>query len=159
MPPTLLIFLIYTLQWYKSYIESIKGSTPYDYSIPQELYTTPHQFFASTISDLWVETDRLFTAWNGSPMRPDSISEWFGKFIKMNNLPHITFHGLRHTNVSLLIADGVDIRTIATRLGHTNPTTTLNVYSHMLRKSDQLAADSLEKRILAIQTEVVKDEE
>lgn len=111
------------------------------------------------ISDLWVETDRLFTAWNGSPMRPDAISEWFGKFIKMNNLPHITFHGLRHTNVSLLIADGVDIRTIATRLGHTNPTTTLNVYSHMLRKSDQLAADSLEKRILAIQTEVVKDEE
>ena len=100
------------------------------------------------ISNLWKPTDRLFTTWNGEPMNPDTISDWFGKFIRRNNLPHINFHGLRHTNVSLLIADKVDIRTIASRVGHSNPTTTLNLYSHMLRKSDQLAADSLEKRIL-----------
>jgi integrase len=81
-------------------------------------------------------------------MNPDTITDWFAKFIKQHNLPHITFHGLRHTNVSLLIADGVDVRTIATRVGHANPTTTLNLYSHMLRKSDQIAADSIEKRIM-----------
>jgi len=91
-------------------------------------------------------------------MNPDTITDWFCKFIKANKLPHVTFHGLRHTNVSLLIADGVDVRTIASRLGHANPSTTLNLYSHMLRKSDQIAADSLEKRILGIQIKHSVDE-
>jgi len=50
-------------------------------------------------------------------------------------------------------SDGVDVRTIASRLGHANPSTTLNLYSHMLRKSDQIAADSLDKWILGTQTE------
>ena len=101
------------------------------------------------LSNLWQPSDRLFTTWNGHPVNPDTITDWFAKFIKQHNLPHVTFHGLRHTNVSLLIADGVDVRTIASRVGHANPTTTLNLYSHMLRKSDQEAADSLEKRIMA----------
>ena len=100
------------------------------------------------LANLWKPSDRLFTTWDGEPMNPDTVTDWFGKFIKRNNLPHVTFHGLRHTNVSLLIADGVDVRTIASRVGHANPTTTLNLYSHMLRKSDQIAADSLEKRIM-----------
>jgi len=103
------------------------------------------------LGDLWKPTDRLFTTWDGDPMSPDTITDWFAKFIKMHNLPHVTFHGLRHTNISLLIAEGVDIRTIASRVGHAQPTTTLNLYSHMLRKSDQVAADRLEKRILGDQ--------
>jgi len=100
------------------------------------------------LANLWKPSGRLFTTWDGSPMNPDTITDWFAKFIKLHNLPHVTFHGLRHTNVSLLIADGIDVRTIASRVGHANPTTTLNLYSHMLRKSDQIAADSLEKRIM-----------
>lgn len=100
------------------------------------------------LGNIWKPSDRLFTTWDGEPMNPDTITDWFAKFIKKHNLPYVTFHGLRHTNVSLLIADGVDVRTIASRVGHANPTTTLNLYSHMLRKSDQIAADSLEKRIM-----------
>ncbi|MCL2187948.1 MAG: site-specific integrase [Defluviitaleaceae bacterium] len=108
-----------------------------------------HQIYErERLANLWNPSDRLFTTWEGKPMNPDTITDWFGKFIKRHNLPPVTFHGLRHTNVSLLIADGIDVRTIATRVGHANPTTTLNLYSHMLRKSDQIAADSIEKRIM-----------
>ena len=110
------------------------------------------------VSNLWNPTDRLFTTWDGNPMSPDTITGWFGKFIKRNGLPHVTFHGLRHTNVSLLIADGVDVRTIASRVGHANPTTTLNLYSHMLKKSDQIAADSLERRIMGERNILESDE-
>jgi integrase len=122
-----------------------------DYKLHQESERTQ-------IADLWNPTDRLFTTWNGEPMSPDTITDWFGKFIKIHNLPHVTFHGLRHTNVSLLIAEGVDVRTIASRVGHANPTTTLNLYSHMLRKSDQNAADSLEKRIFGSNVKPPKDD-
>jgi integrase len=100
------------------------------------------------LANQWKPTDRLFTTWKGDPMNPNDITDWFTKFVKDHKLPSATFHGLRHTNVSLMIADGVDVRTIASRVGHANPTTTLNLYSHMLRKSDQLASDSLEKRIM-----------
>jgi len=100
------------------------------------------------LSNLWNDSGRLFTTWDGKPMTPDTASIWFAKFVKTNDLPFVTFHGLRHTNVSLLIANGVDVRTIASRVGHSNPSTTLNLYSHMLKKSDQMAADGLEQRIM-----------
>ena len=111
------------------------------------------------LANFWKSSNRLFTTWDGSPMNPDTVTRWFQKFIKKHNLPNMTFHGLRHTNVSLLIADGVDIRTIASRVGHVNPTTTLNLYSHMLKKSDQMAADKLEKRILGSQNKSSTNEE
>ncbi|MGB8711091.1 MAG: tyrosine-type recombinase/integrase [Methyloceanibacter sp.] len=58
-----------------------------------------------------------------------------------------TFHALRHTHASALIADGLDPVTIAARLGHSSPTITLQVYAHQFRKrkTDTTAADSIEK--------------
>lgn len=46
--------------------------------------------------DKWHETNRLFIQWNGLPMHPDTISQWFPDFIRKNKLPHVTYHGLRH---------------------------------------------------------------
>ncbi len=98
--------------------------------------------------DLWIPSGRLFTKWNGEPMHPDTISQWFPKFIRRHDLPNITFHGLRHTNASLLIAEGIDCKTISTRLGHSSTTTTLNIYAHRLKKPDRKAADSLQNLLI-----------
>jgi integrase len=96
--------------------------------------------------DLWDKhSDRLLIQWNGKPMHPTTPSKWFKTFIEKNNLPKLTFHGLRHTNASILIGEGVDIQTLATRLGHTKPTTTTNIYSHFLKKPDREAAEKLQK--------------
>src|SRR5262249_928425 len=46
-------------------------------------------------------------------------------------MPEITFHGLRHTHASQLIAGNVDIVTISKRLGHAKPSVTLAIYAHM----------------------------
>lgn len=94
--------------------------------------------------DLWEHSDRLFVQWNGKPMHPTTPSKWFKTFIEKNNLPKLTIHGLRHTNASILIGEGVDIQTLATRLGHTKPTTTTNIYSHFLKKPDREAAKKLQ---------------
>ena len=96
------------------------------------------------IGDRWQETDRLFTMWDGRPIHPDTITDWFAKFIKRSNLPYVTLHSLRHTNATLMIAEGTDICTVSRRLGHANTTTTLNVYSHALRSKDTEAASKLE---------------
>ena len=96
------------------------------------------------LDGIWVESDRLFTKWNGAPIFPGTISAWFSKFRKKYNLPPLTFHQLRHTNASLMIAQGVDVATVSKRLGHANINTTLSIYSHALKRPDREAADKLD---------------
>ena len=61
---------------------------------------------------------------------PDYITKWFHKFITANNLPHLTFHGLRHTNATYLISNGTDYKTVSSILGHSQTSTTMNIYVH-----------------------------
>lgn len=96
------------------------------------------------VGDQWEDHDRIFTKWNGTPIFPSTPSKWFKKIREKYNLPDLKFHELRHTNASLLIAQGVDIRTISGRLGHSKTSITTYVYGHMLKKPDREAADKLE---------------
>ena len=95
------------------------------------------------LGDQWTDSNKLFTQWNGLPIHPDTVTGWFKEFIKKNNLPDITLHSLRHTNASLMIANGVDLRTVSKRLGHAQVSTTTNIYSHAIKSADERAADVL----------------
>ena len=94
--------------------------------------------------DRWEESDRLFTSWNGKPIHPDTVTDWFSKFIKRSGLPYVTLHSLRHTNATLMIAEGTDVCTVSRRLGHANTATTLNIYAHALKSKDREAANMLD---------------
>ena len=60
----------------------------------------------------------------------DYITKWFKKFLERNNLPPVTLHGLRHTHATLLIANGTDYKTVSAILGHSQTSTTMNIYVH-----------------------------
>jgi len=94
--------------------------------------------------DRWEDHNRLFTKWNGKPIFPTTPSTWYREFRRKHDLPDVKFHGLRHTNASLLIGQGVNVQTVATRLGHTKASTTTSIYSHFLKRPDQEAADKLQ---------------
>lgn len=98
------------------------------------------------LGDRWVENGRLFTQWDGKPIHPQTISGWFAKFLKKHEgeLPKVRLHSLRHSNATLLIAEGTDICTVSQRLGHAQTSTTLNVYAHALKSKDADAADRLD---------------
>jgi len=51
-----------------------------------------------------------------------------------------TFHSLRHTHASTLIASGLDVLTISRRLGHGSPAITLGVYGHLFKPDDRAAS-------------------
>lgn len=93
--------------------------------------------------DRWQDTGFVFTTWNGIPMHPDTISAWFTDFVRRNNLPEATIHSLRHTNITLMIAAGVPLRTVARRGGHAQTSTTSNIYAHAIQSVDELAADAI----------------
>lgn len=71
-------------------------------------------------------------------------SEEERNFILSKKLPMISLHDLRHTNATLLISEGVDIKTVSERLGHANASITLDIYTHALKEKDIEASNKLE---------------
>lgn len=83
----------------------------------------------------------VMTSEKGRPMHPDAPTNWLNSFYKRHDLPPIHPHKFRHTQASLLIAEGVDILTVSKRLGHSQTSTTMNIYAHALAKSDEHASE------------------
>ena len=103
----------------------------------------------SFYGELWHESNRLFVQDNGKPIHPSTISKWFEQFVKKIGLPVINFHGLRHTNATLLISQQVDVATVSARLGHAQITTTYNFYVHPLKSHDRTAGNVLENLLIS----------
>lgn len=102
----------------------------------------------SIYGELWMNSDRLFVQADGKPMHPSTISKWFVKYVGQIGLPVINFHGLRHTNASLLVAQNIDIAVISARLGHAQISTTLDFYVHPLLSHNRKAGYALENLLL-----------
>ncbi|HEV3212872.1 MAG TPA: site-specific integrase [Acidimicrobiales bacterium] len=77
------------------------------------------------------------------PWRPDSTTRAFRKLCHEVGIHGIRLHDLRHYVATRLLAAGVDVRTVAGRLGHRNASTTLNVYAHFVPGTDRGAAKAL----------------
>ena len=102
----------------------------------------------SLYGDLWTNSNRLFVQADGKPMHPSTISKWFVKYVSQIGLPVINFHGLRHTNATLLIAQNIDVAVVAARLGHAQITTTYNFYVHPIISHNRKAGYALENLLL-----------
>lgn len=90
------------------------------------------------------EDDYLFRQPSGDPMVPTTFTFRFKKILRQNGLPeNLNVHSLRHTNASLLIAQGVDVRTVASLLGHSQASTTLDIYAHAFDKKKREAQEKL----------------
>ena len=86
----------------------------------------------------------LFSTANGTPIPPNDLSRDWARFVKARKLPAVSFHGLRHSHVSALIAAKTDILTVSRRIGHASPAVTLAVYSHLFKNTDKDAANAIE---------------
>jgi integrase len=91
-----------------------------------------------------LENDRVFTTWNGAPAHPHSFNSWLRRFVTRAKLPPITPHLFRHMAATYLITAGTDIKTVSGKLGHAQTSTTMNIYSHLLKSAEQETADKME---------------
>lgn len=83
----------------------------------------------------------VFAQDSGNALHPDSVTNYLKKFSKRYGLPHINPHAFRHTMASILYFNGVDSISISKRLGHAQPSTTTNIYAHLIEEADQKNAD------------------
>jgi integrase len=111
----------------------------------------------------WHESELVFTAEDGAPLYPDTMTALMRKLIADHNepaipgrgpghprkplpgpdapLPPARLHDLRHVHATTLLLAGVPVHVVANRLGHADPSTTLKVYAHVLREQAAGAAD------------------
>ena len=75
------------------------------------------------------------------------VKRYFKPALEDAKLPDIRFHDLRHTYASLLIDQGENLKYIKSQLGHSSLTVTLNVYTHLMKCTNQDSACSLENAI------------
>ena len=96
---------------------------------------------AFQFGDYWHnDGDLIFTASDGTPMGMASPFTFLKKFCKAYDLPQINVHSLRHLNATLLINSGADVKTVSTLLGHSQTSTTLNIYAHELQSAKAAAS-------------------
>ncbi len=83
------------------------------------------------------------------PFRPDNVTGFFMRVRDSLGLRHVRLHDLRHFTATQLIGANVDIRTVAGRLGHSDPSVTLRVYSHVIEERDRAAAEIMGQVLMA----------
>ena len=82
------------------------------------------------------------------PMTPSTFTWRFKKILKANDLPtDLNVHSLRHTAASLFIASGTDVGTVAGLLGHSQPSTTLDIYTHAFDKNKKVASQIMQSSL------------
>jgi integrase len=88
----------------------------------------------------WKDWGLVFPSGFGKPVGDDMVRKVFARICAAADVPVIRIHDLRHTCATLLLAAGVDVKTVAERLGHANPNITLKTYAHVLPAMRQRAA-------------------
>lgn len=86
----------------------------------------------SLFGSSYQDSGYICTRPDGEPINPNFVTHHFQRMLKANNLPVIRFHDLRHSAVYALRKGGCDAKDIQCWLGHSDVSTTLNVYGHVL---------------------------
>lgn len=94
----------------------------------------------------------------GELYRIDNFEHWWSVWRKKNGFEGLKFHELRHTQATVLLGAGVDVKTVQTRLGHASASITLGWYAHAIPENDHEAARKL-GALLAAPKEQVEEEE
>jgi len=81
-------------------------------------------------AEAWQTQGHVFTMADGRPLNPTYVTRLFHKFSQ--DLPPLTFHGLRHCAASLMLSSGADIAVVSKLMGHKSIAITADVYGHLV---------------------------
>ncbi|CAB1128384.1 protein of unknown function [Candidatus Hydrogenisulfobacillus filiaventi] len=97
----------------------------------------------------WVETGFVFTTRTGKPLDGDNVRRAFKKLLKAAGLPPETrIHDLRHAMATWWLSQGVPVKVVSERLGHTSIAITLQLYGHVLSNMRAEAAEQMDAWLL-----------
>ena len=89
--------------------------------------------------------DLVISTEEGKPLHPRNLARTFQNLIKKAGVKKISLHGMRHTNATILMKQGVHPKIVSERLGHANVGITLDIYSHTDLNMQKNLVNNLEK--------------
>lgn len=99
------------------------------------------------LGTLYQYPEMVFTTENGNYVDRSRLNTQFRKFVKDTDFDFITLHSLRHCNATLLINSGIDLKIVSELLGHSDVSTTANVYADVLQSSKAKVADLISLKL------------
>lgn len=115
---------------FKEYFAEVKAAQELNKQVCGNCYNYEHDGF--------VFVDEL-----GERMKPDYLTSQFPAFIQRHGMKKMRFHDLRHSCASLLLANGVPLKQIQDWLGHSDFSTTANIYAHLDYSSKLSSAQAM----------------
>lgn len=94
----------------------------------------------------WQDHGLAFPNSLGKPLEPHELHDGFKAILQKAGLPNLRFHDLRHSAASLMLAQGIPLRSIQDILGHSSIALTANLYAHVgeqLKREAALAMDAI----------------
>ena len=98
----------------------------------------------------WQENGLIFPSSIGTPLDLRNLLRDFKGTLKLAGLPDMRFHDLRHTAASLMLLHNVPVLTVSRRLGHAKPSTTLDVYGHLIPGMQEVAARVMDEVVTPV---------
>lgn len=86
----------------------------------------------------------MFPSRIGTPYEPHGLHDDFKRLLVEAGLPDMRFHDLRHSAASLMLAQGIPLRSIQDILGHSSIALTANLYAHVGEQLRREAADAMD---------------
>lgn len=101
----------------------------------------------------WQRNNLIFPSAAGTPLNKSNMRKDFNRVLQEARIPHIRFHDLRHTAASLMMNHQVPILVASRRLGHSKPSVTLDIYSHLYQESQNDVAILLDELVTPVAVE------
>lgn len=100
------------------------------------------------VGENWTHPDMVFTSVIGNYYDRSYVNKELKKLLERNGLPIISAHGLRHSNASLMINNGIDVKAVSEHLGHCNIAITGDIYSHIFEEYKAKIAKCIEDDLI-----------
>ena len=91
----------------------------------------------------WQDNDFVFKREDGSVISPLAPNEWLHKFCEREGLKYVVPHSFRHLAATLMIESGASVKTVQACMGHSEASTTLNIYAHAFSKAQAMASEAV----------------
>ena len=99
------------------------------------------------LGPIYSDADWVFSREDGAIWNPDTFTRAFRRLLRDSKLDSIRFHDLRHTHATQLLKDGIFIKVVSERLGHSSVQITLDTYAHVLPSMQDEAAERIDSAI------------
>jgi len=106
--------------------------------------------------DRWQEFSLIFPSSVGTPLTPSNLHRDFHRVLALAVLSRIRFHDLRHTAASLMLNHGVPVIVVSKILGHAKPSTTMDIYGHLINEMQEEAARIMDELVTPVQVKLTK---